>query len=1004
MGDEENLAYPATISPNIPSMQELIALSEEFIAEENRAIDANLKAKFYHIQKNMLETKDIGQMDAAQKCLLDMHGVKQEKLDRGFERGGAVYSYRNVVGSLIAFLPLAFTYIKTQPENIKNLPFQLKMSAGYFASVLLASCVGVACNARTLLHCTPIQDAEFDGSPFIADELKSINTPSYTKIHEELKGEFDAITNLKAQLIELENANTAENRKKCKSLLEIVEKNKVENNGVKHYIARAQLHRAYIEGLQLQSLFQTVKVFGNFAAGWASFLKKDPRLGMYIQLGVGLGQIVMQRFVAPADQKKLQNAFFALEIMSRPLSGTDHHGDDQIIRKMMRTPREVRVLNLQSLMTSYVTEVAQQIADVLGMRPADYKEYRNLLSRRKHDEDFTLIKHRVDEKRNQLDVAVRKGKLAHIVTGTIQMPEIDSFAGLLRDVHQVAALDLKSIEQLVELFRNDADGKLTDQEQTTLQNLHAEFETKMLGINFLDQPDLQEKLNLAFASAAKRRSARHTGWDSDILSKSFGMLSTRFSDEELLSELIHEVEKKKSVPNAQRNRNAAIEGADGMNGHDEEKGDAPVQMYFNNQQFISVSENLSIIARALDISESEFLDFTNLSAHKAESIPGNNDYQKLDRLQKMFIEAFDRLESNEIINIWGIEGLESELIRATRSKNYGKEATLSFDIACVLNIEINEYERYHRLRMLSLDNHVRPLDKNELRTLTEYEDIERQSRIKLSLCDRPSLNVLERLESRYVEIENDPWYISERRFASVSDHHKNLVVDGMQVTRDEGFFALKTETGMLWEEGKRRAGDAAEYIATYSAGMWRAFQLGVTGVNGPLIMTALTSFLEQVYKSTLEDPDGYKSPLWPKALTTGITMAALGANIQAAHQIAEAKASPLSWRLQLQKLFGGTGSIAETKIQVGKLDLRQMFRDARLRVNVALYNEIGIKRIAHRYFWETVKAGARFKDGLAILLHEGCKAHATREAFETMVEEMRNDTDYREEYNAKIGR
>ena len=363
VGDEENpIPSTAMRSSDLPSEDELLDLSIEFNKEEQRTIDPNLKAAFFALQKAMLETKNFDKMPEAKKLLLAMHNVKQEDLDRGFERGGAVYAYRNFAGSMLAFLPLILTYVRTQPENLKNVAYQVKMAAGYFASVLLASCAGVACNARVLVHCTPIQDAEFDGSPYIADELDSRKTPSNPIIKNELE----------ACLKDLHDTTKSE-----------LDKAKSKAEAVKHYLGRAQLHRVYIDGLQLQSMFQTMKVFGNLAAGWVTFLEKNPRLGMQIQLGVGLGQMLAQRLVAPRDQKNLQNAMFELEIIARPLFEEPDYKHDQIIRGMLRTPREVRVLNIKNLMVMYVDELAQQIADILKITPAEYKKYRALVSKKK---------------------------------------------------------------------------------------------------------------------------------------------------------------------------------------------------------------------------------------------------------------------------------------------------------------------------------------------------------------------------------------------------------------------------------------------------------------------------------------------------------------------------------------------------------------------------------------------------------------------------------------------
>lgn len=996
-GTATNAAVAAT-TPNIPSSEELRALSDDFIREEQRPIDPQRRAAFFALQKRMIETRDFEPMAEARELLLQMHGVKQEVVDRGFERGGAVYSYRNLVGSMIAFAPLALTYVRTQPEHLKNLDFQVKAAGAYFTSVILASCIGVACNARTLLHCTPIQDAEFDGSPFVANELLTTNTPSYPTIKEELEQGLSQSTllrnELERSLTEFETSKTDETKERCLQLIEELKNTDDGNKGIQHYLARAQLHRVYIEGLQLQSAAQTVKVFGNLGAGWASFLKKDPRLGMYIQLGVGLGQILIQRMVAPADQKKLQNALFELEIMSRPLSGNDPHRDDQIIRGMMRTPREVRVQNLQNLAISHVRALAQQIGDIVGMSATDYQKYRGLLKRKNQTEEFAVLEARVAEMRDKLTDAQRGGRSGSLPLSPSLRPENLPASTLVDDVRRMTGFDSQFFEDMIDLSRRKGTS-LSQEEHDQLDDLKHQFQENILALTDERKYELFGNPALSQALQQSMRS-RNATLDSAALSASLGLPSRRLSHEEILAEILDTVARD-HCPDLLADLRA-------HSGEDSSIDDQNAGPFFDRSTsgmpWSSHPVLSAALAESIGVSESDldrFIDLTHVS--KSRSLGAKEDTE-LQALQIKLNQAVNMVGTDHISDVWGVDGLETELIAASRSQNYGEEKRLSEKISDDMGVGRKTYHRYHELRMLFLDSPLHCFKDDEQATLEDFQN-------KVSMREGLSptkVKHLRTLETHYGEIEDDPRHIIQRRFEKISNQHKKLVIDGMQVTRNESLFSLKTETGMLWAEGNRRAGDAAEYMATYAAGMWRAFQLGVTGVNGPLIMTATVSLLEQIYKSTLDDPKSFQSPYWPKVITTFISLAALGANIQAAHRIAEAKAAPLTWNLKLQKYFGGTGSIAETKLQVGKLDIRQGFREAKTPNGDPVFGEIGKRRIAQKYFWETVKAGARIGTGLAILIRGGSEALATRKAYEARDLNMQANRQLRQRATETIAR
>ena len=576
LGDIENPVSAAARSSALPSLAQLMELSKRLVDEEQRVISPALRSQFYVAQKKILETTYTDQkkyrhdVDEAKKYLLEMHDVTQAYLDDGFKRGGTVYAFRNYAGSLLAFLPLIITGIRLQPKHAKDIAFQVNAAAGYFASVLLASGAGVACNARVLMHCTPIQDAKFNGSPNIAKELRSDVTPSYPAIKKELIESLGKSIEIQDDLKKLVDAkplselsNTERSHLRDALNAADFQDKDHQGKGVKYYLSRAQLHRVYIEGLKIQSGFQTMKVFGNFAAGWVTFLEKNKHLGIYIQLGAGFGQIIAQLLTAPYDQKTLQNAMFDLEIMARPLSGINHREDDKLIRGMMRTPLEVRVANLQLLMIMRVDEVAQQIGDMLKMRPADYKKYRQLLSMEKRSHDFQLLNNTVVErKKARLSEAIAAGEVSIGIAEVTSLPELHPFAGLLSRVAAITGIDLISIEQMVDLKRrdDDSDNSLSDDERERLNSLRvrladlpADRTTQLVG---------SSELYEAFALATRRRSSQNSAVASELLAVALGVLSTRYSDGEILSEMINEATVAKGLNFPQTDQTRGTGGRD----------------------------------------------------------------------------------------------------------------------------------------------------------------------------------------------------------------------------------------------------------------------------------------------------------------------------------------------------------------------------------------------------------------------------------------------------------
>lgn len=985
----DRLSPPVSV-PGIPTAEELSTLSADFIREEQRPINRDLKAEFLAVQKRMSQAQNFSEMPHARSLLLQMHGVTQEKVDRGFRRGGAVYSYRNVAGSSLAFLPLILTHIRSQPENLKNPELQFNMAAAYFVSVIAVSCIGVACNARTLLHCTPIQDAEFDGSPFIARELQSSVTPGYIKIQQEILAAIDTGSYAEKAVTETgkkwQANKTEENEKLFRAAIDAAEHANKLDKGGKHYLARAMLHRVYIEGLQLQSGFQTLKVFGNLAAGWAGFVKHDPRLGMSIQLGVGLGQMFVQRLVAPSDQVKLQNGLFGLEIASRQLSGIDQRRDDQMVRGMMRTPREVRVQNLQSLMTSHLSACAQQIGDILGMTGTDYKKYRTLLKRKNDTKKFEEIEKEINDARAKLTQFQLGGSFANYTTRLSLRPDDQAAVPLVEEIRRTTDFDSAFLAEMIHLSRRESRTDLSFDELVQLGMLKEQFQHHIQSLSEAQKSTFFNSAALTQA-LAKYVGPSEFGLNSTLLAAVFSFKPLHDPDDEILAHVIHDIARAQFehvIP--------ALHARSGLSQVQSTSSNT------NNAEPVFVSsagaaallptpEEIAEICRCIDFPKEDIARYVDLSRMNASGDHDPAREAELHTLRGKLNEMTDTFDTDSSVNKWGIDGLETELVKATRSKNFAEEAQIISTVAIKLDVDAIRFKKYHDLRMLFLNSSLYRFREDEQPALTAYMN-KVNARVGLT---PDKVGQLTSLEQQFTQIEDDPRHIIERRFEKVSGYHKKLVFDGMQVTRNEGLFAIKAETGMLLAEGSRRAGDAAEYMATYAAGVWRAFQLGVAGVNGPLIMTATVALLEQIYKSTLDDPQTFKSPTWPKILTTVISALALGANIQAAHRIGEAKAAPLGWILFIQKLCGGTGSMAETLYQVLKLDTRQALREAMTASRDPKFAEIGSVRIAQTYFWQTIKTSATISTGLASLIHGGAVAKKTTNFYQDRIQQQQTN-------------
>lgn len=396
------------------------------------------------------------------------------------------------------------------------------------------------------------------------------------------------------------------------------------------------------------------------------------------------------------------------------------------------------------------------------------------------------------------------------------------------------------------------------------------------------------------------------------------------------------------------------------------------------------------IADKLGMPAPQYRQLLDLSAKPFDKLSETEQHQLDDALNAATV-ARDGLTPDEQYEISGFSGHMEQLKAATMDRDFQRERELCDQIAGKLGIPAADVREFHYLGT----HPVEPLDEDEqaaLATLTQKVD---SARAKVA-GNKKQLAALNQAEQKYAEIRLDPVHIKERRFGDVSTEHADLVRDGMQVTRNEGFFKIKPETGMLLKDGHKRAGNAPELISNLSANLRRSLQsFGLSGVNSSLMLNAGANFGISLAKALSKDPANFQSPWWPKVITTGIWLGAWGVNSLAAHRVGEAKVAPLGFWDQVCKFGGVTSPFAETILQVDKLDLR-----TKLRADASLQRR-GVREIGQRYLTKTMFEG--FK-GLNVVWKNGVIAKDTTAVFNetmtTMAQKKQERTQIRQQLQA----
>ncbi len=318
-----------------------------------------------------------------------------------------------------------------------------------------------------------------------------------------------------------------------------------------------------------------------------------------------------------------------------------------------------------------------------------------------------------------------------------------------------------------------------------------------------------------------------------------------------------------------------------------------------------------------------------------------------------------------------VQALEIELASAIDIRDYERVDELHAVLAGTLKIDAGILKTHTSLQAQA--NKLPPLSDEEQGQLAQLGNKIETASAKLPDSQKSKFNML---VSAWESTRHDPQHVREGRFTEVSDYNDNkrTVHDGMQVTEHTNLFELSPEfkVGFI-KAGNTRSGLPDEVSATYGAASWRAFQLGVAGINGSLMINSLLGLVSAQKKT--HDPT-YQEPLWERYLSLGITMSAVLVNVAAAYQVANAKTKPLG-KLWGQVASGPTSSISETVYQNNKLDERRKIREATAK-GAYPYVGVSVKSLS-TYCLGALKLG--FK-GMAFMPRDGISALKARAAFE----------------------
>jgi hypothetical protein len=482
----------------------LLRIGEDLISEEDREIDPHLKRAFIGVQRNINDWYNAseadradpkalqGDVDRARELLLEMNGLKQEDVNKGFARGGKVYAWRSLAGNLLPVAAMSLIFVGSG-KQAKGHAWEWQL--GYLASAIVGAVAGYVVNTYALLHVTPIQDAEFDGaSDNMVRELRDTkNYPEIQKNLETINNTIEGNPRLRAARDAfMADPGNEELARELEDLLDQTAAQDKNDIGVQHYRVRAQLNRVYIGGLQWAGYSQAIKFGLNLGAGWAAYARKDPRMAAYLQIAGFAVSTIFTRLGAPADQIAMQNAMLDIVIMARPLSGeypdtgemseaqaSAREKDDREVRAMVRTPLEVRATCLLSLAEAQVEILQQEIASMLGMSTTQFRRYQRLKERDDYQTKLESLEKQFSARIETLEPAARDGHWLSYLGGARTPQETRELA------HQMGMAP-PQFETYLSLSKKEHERPLSPDDRQELDNLCRLLEA----LNFDAQLDL----------------------------------------------------------------------------------------------------------------------------------------------------------------------------------------------------------------------------------------------------------------------------------------------------------------------------------------------------------------------------------------------------------------------------------------------------------------------------------------------------------------------------------
>jgi hypothetical protein len=483
---------------------EVRAHSRILASKYNRQFSHEDLVQMYKNQEAMLRTGDFKLMPETLALFLKMHGKTQDQVDKGFKQGGATYSYRSLPGNILTIAPLALVMAAAvkndDPQAVTGL-----FTAYFFVNLLCAYAASQAAG-YSLPRLTPLQDAEFDGSPTIAHELKEI--PSYDEIISELQTvdhRVAADPELHAAVVAFQkDPDNLALQAALEKQLDRADEEAKDPKPVRQARMAIQLNRAYIEGLRVVSWLNTGKAAVTAGGGLVAAFMRIPAIAAITQLVATTIQTVGQRVLAPYDQVVLQNNFWKMIILSRKLTG-EPDKDREIVNGMLQEPQDVRRAQLENLVTVAVETAQQKISDILkkvepGIKTENFKTYCALKERVENAARFKDLQARigpVKARANRPDgehIGLA-GQLVHAMTdGDTKdvkelMNRIADRLGVDRDGYERRiALEMILMKGDRELTSEESTefAKLTEEHSKALIALHREEQVAVIGLGGLE--------------------------------------------------------------------------------------------------------------------------------------------------------------------------------------------------------------------------------------------------------------------------------------------------------------------------------------------------------------------------------------------------------------------------------------------------------------------------------------------------------------------------------------